>query len=74
MQTETPYYQPNPNALSPYTPGQFTQDPTFDDCSDDLCRGAWALRVLNSSSVFIYSAGFYSFFQNNQLVIPSSSI
>lgn len=64
MQTETPYYQPSPNALKPYTAGVsgFTSDPLFTDCADDLCSGAWALRVLNSSDVFIYSAGFYSFF------------
>jgi glucan 1,3-beta-glucosidase len=67
MQTETPYYQPNPNALSPYTPGQFPNDPTFSNCADDGCKGAWALRVIESMDVFIYSAGFYSFFQNNQL-------
>lgn len=66
-QTETPYYQPNPNALSPYTAGGFPSDPTFENCADDLCAGAWALRVLNSSNVYIYSAGFYSFFQNNEL-------
>lgn len=67
MQTETPYYQPNPNALSPYTPGQFPGDPTFENCADDTCKHAWALRVINTTNVFIYSAGFYSFFQNNQL-------
>lgn len=67
MQTETPYYQPNPNSLSPYKIGQFQQDPTFQNCANDLCRGAWALRVVNSSSIYIYSAGFYSFFQNNAL-------
>ncbi|OOF92665.1 glycoside hydrolase family 55 protein, partial [Aspergillus carbonarius ITEM 5010] len=64
MQTETPYYQPSPNALSPYTIGLFSGDPTFSDCSDDLCRGAWALRVLNSTDIFIYSAGFYSWFKD----------
>jgi glucan 1,3-beta-glucosidase len=69
MQTETPYYQPNPNALDPYKAGAsgFPSDPVFADCSSDLCRGAWALRVLNSSDILIYSAGFYSFFQNNEL-------
>ncbi|KAH0282303.1 hypothetical protein KCU62_g9823, partial [Aureobasidium sp. EXF-3399] len=67
MQTETPYYQPGPNALSPYKIGQFLSDPTFDNCADDSCRTAWALRVVESKDIFIYSAGFYSFFQNNQL-------
>ncbi|KAE8399665.1 pectate lyase superfamily protein-domain-containing protein [Aspergillus pseudonomiae] len=64
MQTETPYYQPSPNALSPYIAGTFSGDPTYLDCDDDLCKGAWALRVINSSDVFVYSAGFYSFFQD----------
>ncbi|KAF4186957.1 hypothetical protein CNMCM7927_004692 [Aspergillus lentulus] len=67
MQTETPYWQPNPNALKPYQAGEFPSDPVYDNCADDLCKGAWALRVLDSKDVFIYSAGFYSFFQNNQL-------
>ncbi|KAI0103923.1 pectate lyase superfamily protein-domain-containing protein [Nemania sp. FL0031] len=67
MQTETPYYQPNPVATSPYKAGIFPSDPTFANCADDYCKGAWALRVLESSDIYIYSAGFYSFFQNNQL-------
>ncbi|KAI0410472.1 pectate lyase superfamily protein-domain-containing protein [Xylaria grammica] len=67
MQTETPYYQPNPVATSPYKAGMFPSDPTFENCAEDYCKGAWALRVLNSSDIYIYSAGFYSFFQNNEL-------
>lgn len=66
VQTETPYYQSKPNALAPYMPGfgGFPFDPLFDDCADDLCKGAWGLRLLNSSDMFIYSAGLYSWFQN----------
>ncbi|PYI31826.1 pectin lyase-like protein [Aspergillus indologenus CBS 114.80] len=68
MQTETPYYQPSPDATGPYTAGvgNFASDPTFDNCDEDdsSCRGAWALRVINSTDVLIYSAGFYSFFQD----------
>jgi glucan 1,3-beta-glucosidase len=69
MQTETPYYQPNPPATGPYTAGVggFSNDPTFSNCFSDQCRHAWALRIINSNDVFIYGAGFYSFFQNNQL-------
>ncbi|EXU95088.1 pectate lyase superfamily protein [Metarhizium robertsii] len=67
LQTETPYYQPYPDALRPYELGAMAGDPTFSDCNDSLCRGAWALRVINSTDVVIYSAGFYSFFQNNWL-------
>ncbi|KAJ6782792.1 hypothetical protein PWT90_04149 [Aphanocladium album] len=67
MQTETPYYQPNPDASKPYTPGKWDGDPLFGDCSDGSCRSAWALRILNSTDVVIYSGGFYSFFQDNEL-------
>ncbi|RHZ63561.1 hypothetical protein CDV55_106217 [Aspergillus turcosus] len=64
IQTETPYFQDKPDAASPYTIGTFTNDPTFAECtSGSSCEEAWALRVLSSSDVFIYSAGFYSFFQ-----------
>ena len=63
MQTETPYYMPNPDALGVYTPGAFTNDPTFDNCdSNPACTEAWALRVLHSQDVYIYGAGFYNFF------------
>jgi glucan 1,3-beta-glucosidase len=69
MQTETPYYQPNPVATKPYIAGtgNFTNDPDFASCTTDQCRSAWALRIVNTTDVFIYGAGFYSFFQNNQL-------
>lgn len=74
MQTESPYFQPDPTALSPYDIGQFPQDPTFDDCSSDYCEEAWALRMVDSSDVFIYSAGFYSWFSNyGQGCLPSES-
>jgi glucan 1,3-beta-glucosidase len=63
MQTETPYYMPNPDALGVYTPGAFPNDPTFDNCdSNPACTEAWALRVLHSQNVYIYGAGFYNFF------------
>ncbi|KAI9159080.1 Glucan 1,3-beta-glucosidase [Paramyrothecium foliicola] len=67
MQTETPYYQSNPNSLEPFRAGQLSGDPTFEDCSDNLCRKAWALRILNSTDIFLYGLGFYSFFDDNVL-------
>jgi glucan 1,3-beta-glucosidase len=71
MQTETPYYQANPTALSPYKPGvipaTFPQDPEFADCSQSYCIEAYALRILNSSDIFVYGAGFYSFFSDYSL-------
>jgi hypothetical protein len=60
--------------LQPYTIGKFPSDPTFSDCSTSFCQEAWALRMLNSSSIFIYSAGFYSFFQNyDQACVPEEN-
>jgi glucan 1,3-beta-glucosidase len=65
MQTETPYFQANPDASQPYQAGVMTSDPTFDDCSlGSYCEEAFALRVIRSSNILIYSAGFYSFFQD----------
>jgi glucan 1,3-beta-glucosidase len=63
-QTETPYYQANPNALTPFTPNSKYSDPTFSTCTSDSCRKAWGLRVVNSSNVLLYGAGLYSFFEN----------
>ncbi len=75
MQTETPYFQAKPSALSPYTIGKFPADPIYDDCDpNSYCAEAWALRALNSSNIFIYSAGFYSFFQNyDQTCVPEEN-
>lgn len=65
VQTETPYFQPSPGATSPFTIGQFPCDPTFEDCDPgSSCEEAWALRILNSTNIFIHSAGFYSFFSD----------
>ncbi|KAI9166458.1 Glucan 1,3-beta-glucosidase [Paramyrothecium foliicola] len=67
VQTETPYFQSDPTALEPYKIGVWEGDPTFDDCSDDLCRKAWALRIINSTDIFTYGLGFYSFFEKYSL-------
>lgn len=67
MQTESPYFQPSPAAApEPFIPtGIFPQDPTFADCSTASCKKSWALRILKSTNIFIYSAGLYSFFGEN---------
>lgn len=58
IQTETPYYQPTPDASEPYRLGQFSGDPLFGDCEDaSSCMMAWALRVISSRDILIYSAG-----------------
>ena len=69
IQTETPYYQSNPTALTPFKPQtqetfSSAADPDFSTCSNDSCRKSWGLRVLNSSDLYIYGAGLYSFFDN----------
>ncbi|KAL4880128.1 pectate lyase superfamily protein-domain-containing protein [Aspergillus karnatakaensis] len=64
IQTETPYYQANPNSLVPFTPQEAWNDPDFSSCTTDACRKAWGLRVTNSSNVYVYGAGLYSFFEN----------
>ena len=64
IQTETPYYQPNPTALTPFTPNATLADPTFANCTADSCRMAWGLRLTNATDVLVYGAGLYSFFDN----------
>lgn len=64
IQTETPYYQANPNSLTPFTPQEKWNDPDFSNCDSDSCRKAWGLRVVNSSETYVYGAGLYSFFEN----------
>jgi hypothetical protein len=65
LQTETPYYQASPPATQPFTVGMFVNDPLFENClgSTAGCAKAWALRIIESSEVFIYGAGVYSFFE-----------
>ncbi|KAG8832104.1 hypothetical protein FRC17_002050 [Serendipita sp. 399] len=57
IQTETAYYQPNPAAPSGFPPNS-----NFNDPNVSALRSALALSVENSSSVFVYGAGLYSFF------------
>ncbi|KAI2615067.1 pectate lyase superfamily protein-domain-containing protein [Hypoxylon sp. NC1633] len=66
LQTETPYFQPDPIAIKPYAPGKFPGDPTFDNCeeNDGYCKSAWGMRITDSEDIWINTAGFYSFFSN----------
>lgn len=78
IQTETPYYQPNPPAPFPFTRlSHRLHDPDFAvDCSRPAnpsamtlsgnapCSMAWGLRVLDSKNVVVFGAGLYSFFNN----------
>ena len=67
IQTETPYFQSNPNAFTPFTVNSAYSDPDFStSCGSvtDLCPKSWGLRVLNSEDIYVYGAGLYSFFDN----------
>lgn len=74
LQTETPYYQPLPTALVPFTANATLQDPTFDcDGVTGNCDEAWGLRILSSSDIFVYGANHYSWFNNYEQGTSSSS-
>ncbi|MCJ1436590.1 hypothetical protein MMC27_005970 [Xylographa pallens] len=64
IQTETPYYQSNPTALTPFTPNSAYSDPTFSGCTTSSCQKSWGLRIVGSSNILVYGAGLYSFFDN----------
>ncbi|KAK6527262.1 hypothetical protein TWF281_010450 [Arthrobotrys megalospora] len=75
VQTESPYFQSQPMAPSPFGPLEldvtqdlFPEDPVFLGCnlaaSKKLCSVSWALRVVESTDVYIYGIGFYSWFQD----------
>ncbi|KAF2124812.1 glycoside hydrolase family 55 protein [Dothidotthia symphoricarpi CBS 119687] len=61
IQTETPYYQPNPAATVPFTVNEKYFDPDF---SQSESKSAWAVRIIDSTSLWNYGAGTYSFFSN----------
>ncbi|KAF9068683.1 glycoside hydrolase family 55 protein [Rhodocollybia butyracea] len=60
VQTETPYHQPIPAVPFPFTLNEAYGDPTF---TKNL-SSAWALSVERSQGIFVFGAGFYSFFTN----------
>ncbi|KAF2660462.1 glycoside hydrolase family 55 protein [Lophiostoma macrostomum CBS 122681] len=69
IQTETPYWQPTPDAKSQPYPTDFNtlRDPNYSTlCPAGTCD-AFGLRILDSSSIHIYGAGLYSFFKNYDL-------
>ncbi|PWY66471.1 pectin lyase-like protein [Aspergillus sclerotioniger CBS 115572] len=64
IQTESPYFQSIPTAPSPFSPGLFPNDPTFDDydSGSQTCPVSWALRIVDSTTVYSMGAGLYSWF------------
>lgn len=59
IQTESPYYQPSPNTPLPFPINKALHDPEFDGLTH-----AYGYRVVDSSGIFTYGAGLYSFFSN----------
>ncbi|KAK4123046.1 glycoside hydrolase family 55 protein [Parathielavia appendiculata] len=68
IQTETPYFQGNPDATQPFAVNAAYADPDFaQSCASDpsgSCKRSWGVRAINSKDVFVYGAGLYSFFDN----------
>ncbi|CAG8040248.1 unnamed protein product [Penicillium olsonii] len=65
IQTESPYFQVHPHAPLPIVAGGFANDPFFDECessTSDGCAVSWAMRIMDSSSIYILGAGLYSWF------------
>jgi hypothetical protein len=60
LQTETAYYQPNPDATIPFPTVKALSDPSF-----GAGESGWGLIISQSSDVLVYGAGLYSFFKNN---------
>jgi hypothetical protein len=53
--------------LKPFDPLTEWNDPTFSDCPSNQineCAKTWGLRIINSTNILIYGAGFYSFFES----------
>lgn len=70
IQTETPYYQPNPSAPLPFPHVAALSDPTFPNKVVHVQNytipdaDAWGLRIVDSQDILVYGAGLYSFFNN----------
>jgi hypothetical protein len=62
IQTETPYFQSNPDASTPFTVNSAYTDPTF--AGSSATNKAWGLRIVDSDDVYVFGAGLYSFFDN----------
>ncbi|KAJ6626226.1 pectate lyase superfamily protein-domain-containing protein [Mycena sp. CBHHK59/15] len=60
IQTETPYFQPNPVAPVPFTVNTAFKDPaSWSDISQ-----AWGLWVTSSDDILVFGAALYSFYSN----------
>lgn len=74
IQTETAYMQGNPDALVPFSIHEDWLDPDFEAfCAEhsiqaDRCARTWGVRAIDSSEIYLYGAGMYSFFDNYEQI------
>lgn len=73
IQSETPYWQPTPDAKTqPYPINPALNDPDYNVlCPAGQTCDAFGLRVLNSQNVLLYGAGFYSFYRSDDVSCSS---
>jgi hypothetical protein len=69
IQTETAYYQPNPDATIPFPANLALNDPIFTHSnstgnSTANTASGWGLRIVRSNNILGYGVGLYSFFDN----------
>ncbi|KAL1641801.1 hypothetical protein SLS58_005841 [Diplodia intermedia] len=72
IQTETPYYQTNPDATKPFTTQTSWSDPDFSS-AQTLGKKAWGVRFIDSQDVLVAGAGLYSFFENYEQTCVSAN-
>jgi glucan 1,3-beta-glucosidase len=56
--------QNNPSAISAHQPLENRSDPSFESCFLPTCAKTYGMAFKNSTSIFNYGAGLYSFFNN----------
>lgn len=73
LQTETPYFQPNPSASFPYPYNAGLHDPEFSDTRGPA-NMAWAQRIINSHDFSIYGSAYFSWYKNWNHGMPVSPL
>lgn len=63
MQTETAYFQPEPQGPTPFSVESAYNDPT--PPSDGM---GWAVNIVNSKDILIFGAGLYSWYDVSTFV------
>lgn len=58
-------YEPTPPAPAPFVARMFPDDPIFNCAANPkTCAVAWAVRIIDSSTIYILGAGIYSWFSD----------